>query len=1102
MSGLESLGVKVMDQNELETSITKKANESLLNREKEQEEKRLQKTKNDMDKVRNNIRILQQRLDNPRTKISQRRQIKDEILWFKENELEPLEQDLKDITGRLQESNNNLHNEDHDPKSSRLPDESERDYLVRVGKITAFGNVNSFAQNEGEGEGEGEREGEGKSHIHLREPGFKGGGEGGEVDKGIDKGDKDDKEVDDVDKDIDINTQEIDDDDYTYDEPPEVVGDDVDDDVDVDIDDVDDGNDINDNTTTPAQSRNLDDGDETLYQSRLTQWCKGRSSLRRDSDSNEEEFYKPHPTIPDAKLNAEFKLPGDIYPTLFDYQKTCVQWLWELYSQKTGGIIGDEMGLGKTIQIISFIAGLHYSKLLDKPVLIVVPATVLNQWVNEFHKWWPPLRCIILHSIGSGMGNKVDENKLEEFLELNDPDSIGEERRFKNMSNQVNAHEIVNKIMDKGHVLITTYVGLRIYSKFILDRQWGYCILDEGHKIRNPNLDISLLCKQVRTHNRIILSGTPIQNNLIELWSLFDFIFPGRLGTLPIFEQQFAIPIKMGGYSNASNLQVQTSFKCATILRDLISPYLLRRLKNDVAKDLPKKQEMVLFIKLTKGQQDMYETFLASEDLNSILKGKRNMLMGVDILRKICNHPDLVDKSKKSIDYGNAKRSGKMQVVKNLVQLWEYQKHKILIFCQTKQMLDILEVFINKLKKVNENNEEISGGDKFEYLRMDGSTPIAKRQYLVDSFNNDAKITIFLLTTKVGGLGVNLTGADRIIIFDPDWNPSTDIQARERAWRLGQKNDIVIYRLMIAGSIEEKIYHRQIFKTFLTNKILKDPKQRKFFKMNDLYDLFTLGDQEEKGTETGDMFNSKERVFQGKKQRKKGNLTSKNKSKNKNEDDFYKVANIMGVSKLDKYEGDKEEGGGNEDDRLMEGIFKNNGVHSTVQHDEIINNDGPDTSIMEKEVNKIVGQSIKALNDSRKLTRKNQIGVPTWTGKFGQAGKFGKVNKFGPSKIKKNNLEGKELSSQSILSNIKKRKKDSIESTGNKENNKTEIIQQLIEILKQEPQGFLPSNDIIERLKHRVNFKNDEEIMLIRTILKQICEWESEKKGWRLKGGY
>lgn len=234
-----------------------------------------------------------------------------------------------------------------------------------------------------------------------------------------------------------------------------------------------------------------------------------------------------------------------------------MQWLWELYSQKTGGIIGDEMGLGKTIQIISFLAGLHYSGLLEKPVLVVVPATVMNQWVNEFHRWWPPLRCVILHSIGSGMGKNAihSEEKIEAFLETTDPSSVKKDS-FKGINSHMRAKEIIDTVMEKGHVLVTTYVGLRIYSKFILPRQWGYVVLDEGHKIRNPDLDISLTCKQIKTYNRIILSGTPIQNNLIELWSLFDFIFPGRLGTLPVFEQQFSVPINMGGYANASNVQV------------------------------------------------------------------------------------------------------------------------------------------------------------------------------------------------------------------------------------------------------------------------------------------------------------------------------------------------------------------------------------------------------------------------------------------------------------------------------------------------------------------------------------------------------------------
>ena len=256
------------------------------------------------------------------------------------------------------------------------------------------------------------------------------------------------------------------------------------------------------------------------------------------------------------------------------------------------------------------------------------------------------------------------------------------------------------------------------------------------------------------------------------MWSLFDFVFPGRLGTLPVFQNQFSVPINMGGYANATNVQVQTAYKCAVVLRDVVSPYLLRRMKVDVAADLPKKSEKVLFCKLTQTQQDAYKEFLKSGKLQSIFSGKRQVLFGVDILRKICNHPDLANREvlsvKSGYDYGNASKSGKMQVVRALIELWKSQGHRTLLFAQTKQMLDILEKFMRQL----------GGNEDMKYLRMDGSTPIVHRQTLVDRFNEDESLNVFLLTTRVGGLGVNLTGADRVIIYDPDWNPSTDVQAR------------------------------------------------------------------------------------------------------------------------------------------------------------------------------------------------------------------------------------------------------------------------------------------------------------------------------------
>lgn len=181
-----------------------------------------------------------------------------------------------------------------------------------------------------------------------------------------------------------------------------------------------------------------------------------------------------------------------------------------------------------------------------------------------------------------------------------------------------------------------------------------------------------------------------------------------------------------------------------------------------------------------------------------------------------------------------------MKVVQALLKMWKEEGHKVLLFCQTRQMQDIIEDMIRN--------------DGYVYLRMDGTTPIKDRSELVDRFNDTPDIFLFLLTTKVGGLGINLTGANRIILFDPDWNPASDSQARERAWRLGQKRDVTIYRLMVSGTIEEKIYQRQIFKEFLSQKILQDPRQRRFFKSNDMHDLFSLGNQDEEETETSNLF--------------------------------------------------------------------------------------------------------------------------------------------------------------------------------------------------------------------------------------------------------
>lgn len=1016
----------LVDQDELAKQIETKAEEVIDKKLRETELKRLEKARAAIRKTQGKLTILNRQL--PRAKISERRRIREEIESY-ENDLKTQQQDVDDINLRIEG--------DASP-------ESERDYLVRTGQITAFGSKQGFTGGATTL----------KDHQNLHEPGVQQTGMAAKLPPKSVKSDapqiKEEDESE-VESDVDGSDYDPDEGDAQASEEEEfpVV---INDDEDLDLSD----------TPAPASERNVDDGDDEVWKIRFHRWALLRRNLRPDqSTSLEQEPYLPHPSIEDAVLDDTFCLPGDIHPSLFDYQKTCVQWLWELYNQKTGGILGDEMGLGKTVQVISFLAGLHHSKILTKPVLVVVPATVLSQWSNEFHRWWPAFRVVILHGIGSGLTKKklLEEEQMERMLESEENSILGRGSG----AETTNAGELVTKVFDGDGpgVIITTYVGLGIYRRHLLGKQWGYCVLDEGHKIRNPNSIISLTCKQIKTYNRLILSGTPIQNNLKELWSLFDFIFPGRLGTLPVFEQQFSIPINMGGYANATNVQVQTGHKCAVVLRDLISPYLLRRVKADVARDLPKKQEMVVFVKLTTEQRELYHTFLNLEDLTSIMNGRRNVLYGVDILRKICNHPDLVHQHTTKKDYGVYEKSGKMVVLHSLLPQWQQQGHKTLLFCQTRQMLNILESFLQEMRRAD--------GTPFNYLRMDGTTPIAIRQQLVDRFNLEPTMDLFLLTTKVGGLGVNLTGADRVIIYDPDWNPSTDIQARERAWRLGQTRDIVIYRLMTAGTIEEKIYHRQIFKTLLTNKILSDPKQKRFFKVNELHDLFTLGDDDEKGTETADIFNSRETQYAGSKARKLTKLTNK-----QGTDDILEVA---GVSRLDDFE---EKTGSQE----PESDFFNLGVHSTVQHDDVLNST-EESTMAESEANKLAKQAVEALKQLSKVARKNKIGTPTWTGKFGAL-----KGQFGTKK------RGRDLSSL-ILSSLKRKREaadDDVEVVENP------TLTKMVDFLRSQPDNFSPSKPVLDASGVAMLLKK--ELLTVRAMLKEVAQWDATAKGWRLKSLY
>ncbi|CCG84055.1 protein of unknown function [Taphrina deformans PYCC 5710] len=1151
VSELDALGVNIVSQDALERNVAKQADSMMNAREDELDTKRLEKSIKEQRALEKKIQTINDRLVSMGT-----------TLPALNDALHAIQSDILDIEGRMEDRSLPKQAVDGAPAGStedgqpeRLDNETQREYLIRTGKITPFSNISGLERSNTleepiaadirPTEAEEQATRSSLSHQHLRQPGFQ-----TISDKNIklENMDSETDEYNNNDRPIVETSTDLK---HMFDDEVEVAESDAamaarlqteydnsrsrkrkrtsvkventtsdEDEFQVSEqshsqDDTDSGESAggaprrgkaarkpasrgtmqvgrrgragaaqfavdtedHDNVLTDASDMeeealvDVDDGNENRYQARLAKWTKERSIARKaalgsslDREVDEEENYSDitlreaqsdHPTEKSLEFSGGFRVPGDIHPSLFDYQKTCVQWLWELHSQGCGGIIGDEMGLGKTVQVISFLAGLHHSKNLRGPVLIVAPATVMKMWVKEFHKWWPPLRVCILHSSGEAS---------------------------KSGSMRKAARDVVDKVVSEGHVLVTTYSGLTTYQEIMNPVAWSYAVLDEGHKIRNPDAEVSLAAKQLRTVHRIILSGTPIQNNLTELWSLFDFVFPGRLGTLPIFHTQFALPINIGGYANASNVQVQTAYKCACVLRDLINPYLLRRMKADVAADLPKKSEQVLFCKLTDQQREEYEIFLASGDMDSILNGKRQVLYGVDVLRKICNHPDLTQRDvllqKKGYNFGDPSKSGKMVVVKALLELWKNQGHRTLLFTQGRQMLDILQKYVSSL-------------DSFKSLRMDGTTPISQRQVLVDDFNNNTSIDVFLLTTRVGGLGVNLTGADRVIIFDPDWNPSTDVQARERAWRLGQKREVTIYRLMTSGTIEEKIYHRQIFKQFLTNKILRDPKQRRFFKMNDLHDLFTLGSENVDGTETGDMFLGTETTYKKKTSHNDGEdgKTSETRKKRRqdNGDDPRMLSQIGGVAGLENFgnfEAEQQTG----DQNVLESIFSKSGVQSTLQHDQIMDAARPEILLVDREAERVAKAAAAALKQSRRETQRNPIGTPTFTGRFGGPSTQGRAR---PG-----------VSSASLLAGMANRDDQEDASVGVTISGLTDpgraaLIKRIADFLLRKGREGVPSQSIVDNFS--VNIEGLEEVALFKSMLRQVATFSKATKKWVIK---
>nr|QDO16447.1 DNA excision repair protein ERCC-6 [Crypthecodinium cohnii]USW07847.1 DNA excision repair protein ERCC-6 [Crypthecodinium cohnii] len=666
----------------------------------------------------------------------------------------------------------------------------------------------------------------------------------------------------------------------------------------------------------------------------------------------------------DVQVSEGLRSPRWLWEALYPYQHTCVKWLWDLHGEQMGGILADEMGLGKTVQIAAYLGTLHHSGVLQnmriqntslgaaspaKPggVLIVCPATLVTQWRNELHIWYPPLRVCVMH--------QVSERERRESMEV--------------------------AVREQG-VLITSYETMRTAHDELLKHTWVMLILDEGQKIRNPHANITIATKQFSTPHRILLSGSPIQNNLQELWSLFDFICPGRLGTLPVFLEEFAEPIEKGNLVGANETKVAAAYQCAMALRELTQPCILRRTKADCMDilRLPHKQEQVLFCHLTPEQYQVYIEFLQTEQVRKAMvrnPDQRNngaAFFSIGVLRKLCNHPDLLlrdaDEKLKPKDMGNPERSGKMKVLAEIMRKWKEEGHRALIFVQTIQMLEILQSWMQSCE--------------YTYLRIDGKTPVKKRLKLIEEFNGDTSLFSMILTTRVGGVGLNIIGADRVLIFDPDWNPMTDVQARERTWRIGQKRDVTIYRLVLTGTVEEKIYQRQVYKHFLSQKILNDPRQRQFFKWNDMADLFDVPPMPPN-------FSPEEMLTL---KRKYQALFKKLKPEDSYGEEVETTELMHSITALPtKKENKASKAASSEHSELLKSLYSSNGIKASFNHDKV---EQPllDRRIIQKGASLIASRAVAAVQKSARERASHHISEPTWTGQRGRAGVSASAAKF------------------------------------------------------------------------------------------------------------
>lgn len=533
----------------------------------------------------------------------------------------------------------------------------------------------------------------------------------------------------------------------------------------------------------------------------------------------------------------DFVLPFECRRVLRPYQQEGVNWLAFLRRFKLHGALCDDMGLGKTLQSTCILAATVVERrragLPFLPALVVCPPTLVGHWAHEINEYVAEstLKPLEYH------GSPADRAALRPRIERGDAD-----------------------------VVIMSYDSLRADADALLtNRSWCYCILDEGHAIRNPKSRVTQAVKRVRAENRLLLSGTPIQNDVVELWSLFDFLMPGFLGTEKEFRRAYGVAAARSAAAKKGGGLTEQGALATGRLHKQVMPFVMRRTKDEVLKDLPPKIIQDVYVDLSPMQKRLYDAFegsAAKTDVEAVVKGAGGVEAGggaeggsgggtahvfqaLQYLRKLCSHPRLVtppdDKNKsksKSAGAGLGARvaeaySPKFRALKQILldcgvgvdkvvtepdPEGEFRTaagggagHRVLIFSQLKSVLDLVE------DELLGPAGELGG---VSWLRLDGGVAPTARFDVVRKFNADPSIDVLLLTTHVGGLGLNLTSADTVVFLEHDWNPQKDLQAMDRAHRLGQKRTVNVFRLLTKGTLEEKVMSLQRFKLDVANAVV------------------------------------------------------------------------------------------------------------------------------------------------------------------------------------------------------------------------------------------------------------------------------------------